>query len=146
MSQCAPLSSCRLSAFIHLIGVTGEEAPACRPSAPFTSLLLHETLPQSSHQGNKASRLGRRTCIRARCFYAPLHIELCLTPGADERLTDQTWPTVSWLRGPRASRRHGRAVFRMKIKHGTTKIRKFRWTAGQMPRAAWKKHPPPFFF
>lgn len=36
--------------------------------------------------------------MRARYFYAPLHIELCLTPGGDEPPTDETLLTVSILR------------------------------------------------
>lgn len=38
--------------------------------------------------------------MQAHYFYAPLHIELCLTPG-DEPLTDPTWLTVSLLRDRR---------------------------------------------
>lgn len=60
---------------------------------PFTlSTSLPSSLPpRPSHR--PSDLMSPAPYMQAHYFYAPLHIELCVTPGGDEPLTDQTWLT-----------------------------------------------------
>ncbi|KAI9548067.1 hypothetical protein NQZ68_013086 [Dissostichus eleginoides] len=67
-----------------------------KPRPPGRTSCLHKNRPRPSQQ--PSDLMSPAPYMQARYFYAPLRIELCLTPGHDERLTDQTWLTVSLLR------------------------------------------------